>query len=43
MGNSGTSTKKKFANKHVVIVGLSYAGFTIAEMLWDHFEVTIID
>ena len=42
MGNSQPPINT-FKNKHVVIVGLSYAGFAIAEKLWDHFNVTCID
>jgi hypothetical protein len=30
-------------NKHVVIVGFSYAGFSVAELIWDHVKVTLID
>lgn len=26
-----------------MIVGGSFAGFTMAELLWDHFEVVVID
>lgn len=40
MGNSNTLTK---FNKKVVVVGGSFAGMTIAESLWDYFEVTLVD
>ena len=39
----GSSSKIEKFNKHVVIVGGSFAGMSIAEMLWNHFEVTVID
>jgi cation diffusion facilitator CzcD-associated flavoprotein CzcO len=38
-----TSKSIKMYNKRVVIVGFSYSGLTIAELLWDHVNVTIID
>lgn len=39
----GSNSKVEKFNKHVVIVGGSFAGLTIAEFLWNHFEVTVID
>eukprot|EP00347_Sterkiella_histriomuscorum_P014384 403361073 len=41
MGNSVNIQSHK--DKTVVIVGGSYAGFTMAEMLWDYFNVIVID
>lgn len=43
MGNSvpGPSTTHK--SKRVVIVGFSFAGLALAQSLWDHFTVTVID
>ena len=38
----GCSASKMF-KKHIVIVGFSYAGFTVGELLWNNFEVTLID
>lgn len=40
MGNSHTPGG---FNQKVVIVGGSFAGLTVAEKLWDHFDVTLID
>ena len=39
----GCQLSKKIYKKHVVIVGFSYAGFTIGELLWNNFRVTLID
>jgi NADH dehydrogenase FAD-containing subunit len=40
----GNSTKQAVKhNKHIVIVGGSFAGFTVAMALWNNFRVTIID
>lgn len=30
-------------DKKVVIVGASFAGLSVAEKLWDQFDVTIVD
>jgi NADH dehydrogenase FAD-containing subunit len=42
MGNK-TSTDPAIKNKHVIIVGASFAGFEIASKLWDHLTITMID
>ena len=42
MGNSLQPTAATQA-KHVVIVGCSYSGFAMAELLWDHFKITVIE
>lgn len=41
MGSCGSSLHGH--EKKVVIVGASFAGLTLAELLWDFFEVLIID
>lgn len=40
MGNSATFQKSQ---KVVVIVGLSYAGLSVLEGIWDNFQVIAID
>ena len=37
---SGSTSK---SDKKVIIVGASFAGLTVAEYLWDYFDVLIID
>ncbi|CDW86381.1 pyridine nucleotide-disulphide oxidoreductase family protein [Stylonychia lemnae] len=40
----GTCSKTQVAyDKKVIIVGCSFAGLTLAEQLWDYFDVTLID
>ena len=40
MGNSLKTTK---FDKHVIIVGFSYAGYQALTSIWDNFRVTVID
>lgn len=40
MGNSG---RKPYGSTRVVIIGFSFAGLQIASMLWDQFDVVVID
>ena len=42
MGGSCTKSTVQF-DKKVVIVGCSFAGLTLAEQLWDTYEVMIVD
>lgn len=42
MGGLCTSAPRQF-DKKVVIVGASFAGLTLAEKLWDSFDVLLID
>lgn len=42
MGASKSLAKSR-SEKRIVIVGASFAGLGVAELLWDHFLVTIID
>ena len=43
MGNQTLTPTPALKEKHVVIVGFSYAGLEIAGLLWDHFRVTTVD
>jgi hypothetical protein len=43
MGNKLPLAIPADKKQHLVIVGFSYAGFTLAELLWDTYKITIID
>ncbi len=42
MGSTCTKSTVQYEKK-VVIIGCSFAGLTLAEQLWDSFEVVIVD
>lgn len=42
MGGLCTSANTR-SDKKVVIVGASFAGLSLAEKLWDHFDVLLVD
>ena len=44
MGNGPLAAiNDKSKRKTLVIVGFSYAGFTIAQQVWDYYNVTVVD
>jgi hypothetical protein len=43
MGNSLPASVDPKNRKKLIIVGFSYAGFNLAQQLWDHYDVTVID
>lgn len=44
MGNGNlTPINDKSKRKTLVIVGFSYAGFELAQKLWDYYNVTVVD
>jgi hypothetical protein len=44
MGNGALRPiEDKKSRKNLVIVGFSYAGFSIAQNVWDYYNVTVID
>lgn len=42
MGSTCTTYREK-SDKKVIIIGASFAGLSVAEHLWDHFDVMIVD
>lgn len=44
MGNGALAAiNDKSKRKTLVIVGFSYAGFALAQQVWDYYNVTVID
>ncbi len=44
MGNGAVAAiNDKSKRKALVIVGFSYAGFTLAQQVWDYYNVTVVD
>lgn len=44
MGNGALAPiNDKSKRKTLVIVGFSYAGFTLAQQVWDYYNVTVVD
>jgi hypothetical protein len=43
MGNGAIAPIDAKSRKNLVIVGFSYAGFNVAQKVWDYYNVTVID
>jgi len=43
MGNGALAPIDAKSKKNLVIVGFSYAGFNVAQNVWDYYNVTVID